>query len=234
MGEKIKVIEQAESWLGAKEPDARYQEIIDTYNSNKKYKYDGQGCYEFCVACFIKALGLKRAKKLLPMVNYAEAAAASWPDGLSRQPIAGSIIFFDSDGNGKADHAELITGTDGDVIRTIDGNSGHAVKEKKRDRKDKTIMGYGNPKYEFTSDDLTDDFIDACINTLTIKRYSTGRIVLFLQEYLQSKGFYLDGYLDGVFGSVMETAVRQWQRNNGLYVDGIIGRYALTYILKNG
>ena len=56
-----------------------------------------------------------------------------------------------------------------------------------------------------------------------IRRGSRGDKVRYLQYKLLSK-FYNPGELDGVFGAKVDNAVRQFQKDNGLVVDGIVGR----------
>lgn len=230
MGEIKKVLATAYGWVGAKEGDNKYKEIIDSFESNKKYKYDGQGCCEFVCAVFIKALGLKRAKQLIPIINYAEAQATMWADGLSKTPEIGSIVYFGNDK--KANHEELVVDVYGNSIVTIDGNADHTVIKRERLKKDKYILGYGIPAYTEDKEYWEMEWKNAVIQSTTIKRYNTGALVLWLQKYLQGHGFYLDGYLDGVFGQRTEQAVKQWQKANGLLEDGIIGEYCFTFMVK--
>lgn len=55
----------------------------------------------------------------------------------------------------------------------------------------------------------------------TIKRGSRGDDVERLQSMLKNAGYSLD--VDGIFGEKTQSAVRQYQRNQGLDVDGIVG-----------
>lgn len=55
---------------------------------------------------------------------------------------------------------------------------------------------------------------------------SRGQDVVTLQKELQNLG-YLKGGIDGVFGPITLSAVKKFQSNNGLSVDGIVG--PLTY-----
>lgn len=55
-----------------------------------------------------------------------------------------------------------------------------------------------------------------------LKRGSRSDKVKYLQYKLLSK-FYNPGEIDGIFGSRVETAVRNFQKENGLSVDGIVG-----------
>ena len=55
-----------------------------------------------------------------------------------------------------------------------------------------------------------------------LKRGSTGDKVREMQQKLKSWGYY-DGSADGIFGSATESAVKYFQRRNGLSADGIVG-----------
>ena len=60
-------------------------------------------------------------------------------------------------------------------------------------------------------------------NTQTLKKGNAGEIVVTLQNLLVEKG-YVDGdYVDGDFGPGTDAAVKQFQTDNGLTADGIVG-----------
>ena len=56
----------------------------------------------------------------------------------------------------------------------------------------------------------------------TYRQGSSGEAVRTIQTKLQRWGYY-DGAIDGVFGSETTAAVKEFQRKNGLAVDGIVG-----------
>ena len=59
----------------------------------------------------------------------------------------------------------------------------------------------------------------------TIRRGSSGEYVTLAQTLLIQRGYDLAPYgADGKFGAKTETAVKAFQRDNGLTADGIIGR----------
>jgi peptidoglycan hydrolase-like protein with peptidoglycan-binding domain len=58
----------------------------------------------------------------------------------------------------------------------------------------------------------------------TLRRGSSGEYVLLAQTELLNKGYSLGSAgVDGKFGSATEKAVKEFQKDNGLTVDGIIG-----------
>lgn len=59
-------------------------------------------------------------------------------------------------------------------------------------------------------------------NAEVLRRGSRGNLVTTLQSKLRNWGYY-NGAIDGIFGAATETAVRSFQRKNGLSVDGIVG-----------
>ncbi|MCD8127960.1 MAG: hypothetical protein LUD54_00045 [Oscillospiraceae bacterium] len=66
---------------------------------------------------------------------YAEAA--------EHTPTGGDIIFFDSDGDGRAERAGVVNGTDDDGMTVIEGDSNDAVEENDYSPTNETILGYG-------------------------------------------------------------------------------------------
>ncbi|MBR4435072.1 MAG: spore cortex-lytic enzyme [Clostridia bacterium] len=57
----------------------------------------------------------------------------------------------------------------------------------------------------------------------TLRRGSRGELVKKVQTRLKKWGFY-NGEVDGVYGQKTESAVKAFQRRNGLTADGIVGK----------
>ena len=57
---------------------------------------------------------------------------------------------------------------------------------------------------------------------VTYRQGDTGQAVRTIQDKLKRWGYY-DGSVDGIFGSGTASAVRYFQRSNGLTADGIVG-----------
>ena len=65
------------------------------------------------------------------------------------------------------------------------------------------------------------------------KMGSTGQEVKQIQTFLKQKGYYF-GNIDGIFGTATRTAVRNFQKANGLTVDGIVGKKTLAKLGISG
>ena len=66
----------------------------------------------------------------------------------------------------------------------------------------------------------------------TLKYGSKGTAVKSLQKQLKSLGLYKSGALDGSFGPLTRTAVKQFQRKAGIKADGIVGAKTWAAIEK--
>ena len=59
----------------------------------------------------------------------------------------------------------------------------------------------------------------------------TGEAVTDVQNFLQNQGYY-QSEVDGVYGSRTGTAVREFQEDQGLFADGIVGRQTWNAMLN--
>ena len=235
MGDLKKYIQTAEGWLGAKAGDPAYSEMLRIFNTNKQgYRSDTENCCEFTVSCALKAFGLDQ--KYIPVCNYANGQAKMWKK-LTTAPSVGSLAYFDyQDGKGIS-HVEIVTDVTPTEVKTINGNSNHKVVRVTRKRTYKYFAGFGKPDWPKEEVDMT-KWQEAAARQIVLKKGSVGTLVRWLQQYLQSEGFYKNGSLDGIFGSYMQQAVKDFQRASAgrpkgdLYVDGIVGWNTWNYILK--
>lgn len=79
-----------------------------------------------------------------------------------------------------------------------------------------------------------DDKIPAS-NLPTLRKGNTGEYVTLLQTKLLQKGYDLGKYgVDGDFGSATLQAVKQFQKDHGLAVDGIVGKNTWTALNEAG
>lgn len=230
MGERTNYLKVAESYVGAKRGDGRYEQMLAWFSKNPKgLKADTENCSEFTVACALQALGINQ--HIIPISNTANAQAKMWKS-LSKTPSVGSLVYFDfKDGNGIS-HVEIVTDVGTSTITTINGNHDHKVVKMSRLRSYKYIAGYGVPAWPKEGIDMT-EWQKAAAGQILLKKGSYGTMVLWLQKYLKTEGFYKNGIEDSKFGAYMQTEVKKWQKANGLYVDGIIGVNCWNYIFTH-
>jgi N-acetylmuramoyl-L-alanine amidase len=66
----------------------------------------------------------------------------------------------------------------------------------------------------------------------TLKFTSKGNEVSRIQQTLKNQGYY-SGSIDGIYGKLTENAVTNFQKANGLTIDGIAGNQTQTALNKN-
>lgn len=195
------------------------------------YGWDGAPCSE--IACCISYMGGNLNK--IPVSNYALGLVNKFKERgkFGDVPELGAFIFFDYlDGNGPSHTGRVIDLTD-TTVTTAEGNIGGVVVSRVYERNAYLIYGYGYPDYD--EEGLTyseKEFMEAATRDIVLELGSEyENLVRYIQGYLSHFGFY-DGPIDGDFGVYTDSAVRVWQSDRGLYVDGIIGKYSWTEMLK--
>lgn len=68
---------------------------------------------------------------------------------------------------------------------------------------------------------------NACVN---VEIGDEGNITYLIQSMLICKGYDLEA--DGIFGSITDSKIREYQRKNGLVVDGIVGKNTFESLFK--
>lgn len=186
-------------------------------------------CAVFVAWCFVKAYGEGEAKRMLCLPDDSYGASCKWAakyykdKGRFREsdPQAGDQIFFQK--SGRIVHTGIVTAVRERAVYTVEGNTkgksgvvdnGGEVCEKSYSVNYAGIYGYGRPIY-----DTEDGKVTLTVDKL--KKGSRGDQVRSVQQLLSANGYPL--YIDGEFGDKTDDAVRKYQKDKGLYVDGIIG-----------
>ena len=157
-----KLVEQAKAWLGKKESDGSFREIIDLYNSHTplargyKVKYTDSWCAAFVSAAAI-ACG---CTELIPtecscgrMIELLQKKGI-WEENDAYIPKAGDILFYDWQDSGKGDntgwpdHVGIVESVENGHITVIEGNLNNAVGRREIAVNARYIRGYGVPRYE--------------------------------------------------------------------------------------
>ena len=156
-----------------------------------------------------------------------------------KTPKVGDQIFFKySNDDSTADHTGIVVRVTDSLIETIEGNSGNEVKRKVYQRNDRTIIGYGHPRYDAEPKKTTiKPYAKTCNVTMPIIREgSSGSSVKTLQRLLRQLMYVgNDGKLievDGKFGPSTKAALIRWQKKHLGGSDGICGVKTWTKLLR--
>lgn len=221
---------------------ARDLDNIANFYNGKKNGY--AWCDVFVDWCFVQAFGVENAKKLLNQPAKSLGAGVKYSRDyfqaagrLYTTPQPGDQVFFGTS------HTGIVKSVSGNKFTTIEGNTsptagvvanGGGVFEKsyivsnnhRFGRPDWTIVGGS------TSNTTTSKVTETKYNiTLSSMRNgSKGKHVKALQILLNGYGFNC-GTADGDFGSKTDKAVRDYQKANGLSVDGVVGKNTISSLL---
>ena len=209
------------------------------YWEDLKPSYQGQSwCDAFVSWCFLKAYGAEAANELLcgGLYSFYTPTSASYYKNKKQwytYPKVGDQIFFENDV--RICHTGIVIKVTNSYVYTIEGNTsgasgvipnGGGVCKKSYAIKTKKIAGYGRPNYmakNSTTQPKETPKEKENTNTL-IKFGDTGIDVKTIQTKLIVLGYHCgqDG-ADGDFGNNTLQAVKAFQKDYNLEVDGIIG-----------
>lgn len=207
-------------------------------------------CAQFPTWCVWKLTGKNKAKAEYILcvggdlsagcgfaLKYYKAAGR-----FDKTPKVGDQIFFKynlNDTSYTADHTGIVVRVTDKLIETIEGNSGNEVKRKAYQRTDKTIVGYGHPRYDAEpKKTVIKEVKTVQIEMPILRKGSTGAAVKTLQRMLRSLEYTnINGKsliaIDGSFGSNTEEAIKRFQKNRGAKnPDGIVGIWTWNKLLK--
>lgn len=231
------IVKQMQAWVGLKESDGSFKKIIDLYNTIKplpvgyKLKYSDAWCAG-TVSAAAQACG---ATDIIPtecscprMITKAQNMGI-WVENDAHKPQAGDIILYDwddsgsGDNRGSSDHVGVVEKISGSTITVIEGNYSNAVQRRPLQVNGKYIRGYIVPKYD--AETITLKTEEVCkVELKELEKGSTGLNVRALQTLLTGYGYSCGAYgADGDFGKATDGAVRKFQQDNNLVVDGIVG-----------
>lgn len=239
------VIAQARGDLGMREDPlgSNLVPITREFGKIPGYPYGGYG-YPWCAAAtsvWCKRAGLK------PDVDYPHTASTivqrDWAKKhgrLYKTPQVGDLVLYSTDGSaGGVYHVELVEKVTSSYITTIGGNTsgsagggisgnGDGCYRKTITRSNPRIYGYVRPRYAGQRD--TPPWDGKSYPGYLVQRGDRGPEVKVVQQMLTTFGWKIS--VDGDFGPQTEHAVRVFQKNHGLEVDGIVGPQTWAALAK--
>ena len=197
-----------------------------TYCNDMGYNYRIEWC-----ACFISWLAEKLGiTDVIPVDMSCNSQISKFKDmgvwHTDRNFQTGDILYYDWDISGDADHVGIIENVSGRTLTVIEGNNGNFPNDRVRRREiasdSSLISGYARPKYPVTG---SANGSDVDISLPTIRKGDSGNAVKILQLALVAQEYNIGTYgIDGDFGFDTESAVKRFQKNSKIAVDGIVGK----------
>ena len=228
------------------------------YNGNKQ---GVAWCDVFVDWCFVQAYGIEAALALTyqptnAKKNYGAGCKYSRDYFKSKgrlfdSPEPGDQIFFYSKDKSSISHTGLVYKVDSTKVYTVEGNTsgasgvisnGGGVCKKSYSLTYDRLAGFGRPMYgevnapvaekkEEPKKAETSELESVVYNMETLRINSKGTQVKVLQWLLNHTTDFTCGTIDGHFGTKTLSAVRQFQKANGLTVDGVVGKNTWTKLL---
>ena len=143
-------------------------------------------CDVFVDAGFVECFGIENAAKMTyqPIGGFSaacrySAAYFSAHGALVQTPESGDQIFF-RDSDGVINHTGIVVSASGGIVRTIEGNSGDAVRSNAYGIGTPTIAGYGRPNWSVVAGedsnvpttDATDNNVGDISNATALATYT--------------------------------------------------------------
>lgn len=235
------VVATMQHWVGLNEKDGSFKSIIDLYNSHKplargyKVKYSDAWCTATVSAALIQN-GLTdiaptecSCSKMIELYKRMDR----WEENDAYTPLPGDIMMYDwqdhgvGDNVGAPDHVGIVEKVSGGNITIIEGNKNEAVARRTLKVNGKYIRGYCLPDYASKAGSVVKNPASPMfsMDTATVpilKKGSKGDPVKVLQTLLAHYGYDPNG-VDGSFGPGCDKALRSYQKDRGLAVDGSCG-----------
>lgn len=207
--------------------------------------FQGQAwCAAFVSWVFMKAFGKDTATKLLKHWPYTYCPTMANLFALNANPKVGDIVIFYR--NGVFAHTGIVISVNGDQFTTIEGNTsgGSTIIANGGGVCKKSYYNSNLPGTKFCTPDWS--IVTSINNTATntsqstiattssvLRKGATGSDVSTMQKMLIALGYSCGASgADGDFGSNTYNALKRFQSDNGLEVDGIYGSKSKSKLLS--
>ena len=150
-------------------------------------------------------------------------------------PQPGDQIFF-SYKQGEYSHTGLVECVSPFTVTTIEGNTSDMVARRSYNKNDSKIIGYGRPRWELLKDFNGENYISKIYKYKERELFDgcVGEDVKILQENLLKLGYKLPKYgADGEFGIETTSAVKNFQKDNNLEINGKVNNNVYVAIDNN-
>ena len=166
------VVKKIHSWLGLRQSDGSYQEILDIYNNHKPLArgYKIQRGDAWCAATVSAVAIALNLTDIMPtevscpkMVSlYQQHKLSRWEENDAYKPQIGDICLYDwqddgkGDNRGVPDHIGIVTSVNGNDFTVTEGNLSGAVNTRKLYVNALYIRGFALPNYAWKAAQISE------------------------------------------------------------------------------
>ena len=234
---KKKLVAWAEAQLGYKEGANNWNKYAPEWTDAGGWNAQNQPwCDVFVDVGFIECFGIEDAARLTYQRRGAfsalcSASAQFYKDNGAyfTSPEVGDQVFFNVSGG--INHTGIVVAVSGGIVHTIEGNSSDMVRRNAYGVSSTYINGFGRPNWGiFEGGDVEEPVDDPVVEKPavgclpTLQRGDESEVVRAAQFLLNGRKCSVGIWgADGDFGPATQSAVKAFQRRNGLDADGIIG-----------
>lgn len=159
--QRMRLVRQAESWLGYREADGSHTRILSIYNAHQPLAmgYTVQDTDSWCAA-FVSAAAIEAGlTDIIPTECGCERqiglfqTLGRWEEDDNAVPQPGDLIYYDWDQKtqgqslGWSDHVGIVVGVKWPFLKVIEGNKDDCVSFRRIPLGHKSIRGYAMPDY---------------------------------------------------------------------------------------
>lgn len=214
------VLYTARKFLGCTESNGTHEKIIDEYNKHTplprgyRVRYTDAWCATYVSTVFYLCGVSDFAECGCPEMIEKLKALGLWK-GKNYQPKAGTLVFYDWNGDGVADHVGIVDHVsvfDGTTLTVDEGNYQDMVKQRTISANSGSIIGFAQPKYTEGSSEVTKGNVAEKydFHFETVKLGDVNGYVRVLQIFMSAFGYY-EKKIDGEFGDGTLKAVNAYQ-----------------------
>ena len=222
----------------------KFAEYLDSYAGFYNGPKNGYAwCDVFVDYLFVKSFGLETGRQMICQPLNSAGAGCLYSvqyykeyNQFVKDPKPGDQIFF-TYSTGEVSHTGIVEAVTGNTVTTIEGNSSDQVARRAYTISNSSIYGYGRPRWNLASGvagsvkedppTVAQELAQHVTYGMLIKG-SKGEAVRIMQEKLIKLGYDLGKHgADGDFGNDTLNAVKKFQKDYKLSVDGEAGPQTL-------
>lgn len=250
------ILNTMRGWIGLNQFDGSHMKIVNIYNNHRPLarNYALNSADSWCACTVSSAYIVNDAVDLIGgtecgverFIEDCFKPKKIWIEDEHITPLPGDIICFNwgntsSNNTGFADHIAIVEYVEGNIIHTIEGNSGGYCRRREYPIGYSEIRGFARPTYgsDASTTEVVEDLPIAdseiprpIVADRILKKGMNGENVKTMQKMLVACE-YDCGEIDGDFGEITNEQLKLYQKHHALEQDGEYGPVTKAQLEKS-